>query len=82
MICRSNWSISVGIESSSMRSREAASSIKIDRFVRQKAVGDVAMRQRGRGDERGILNAHAVMHFVAFLQSAQDGDGRFDGRLR
>jgi hypothetical protein len=27
-ICRSNWSISVGMESSSMRRREAASSIR------------------------------------------------------
>jgi len=39
------------------------------------------MRQRGRRHQRGILDAHAVMNFVAFLQSAQNRNGRLDGRL-
>ena len=54
---------------------------EIDRLVRQKAVADVAMRKRGRGDQRGVLDAHAVVHFVALLQPAQDGDGVLDARL-
>ena len=54
---------------------------EVNRLVRQKPVGDVAMRQRRRRDERGILDAHAVMHFVALLQSAQNRDGRLDRRL-
>ncbi len=69
------------MESSSIRSRDADFVHQIDRFVGQKTVGDVAMRKRGRRHERRILNAHAVMHFVAFLQSAQDRDGRLDARL-
>ena len=54
---------------------------QVDRFVRQEAVGDVAMRKRRRGKDRRILNAHAVMHFVAFFQAAQNRDGVFDGGL-
>ena len=64
-----------------MRSEAAASSIKVDGFVGQEAVGDVAMGKRGRGDNGRVLDAHAVMQFVAILQAAQDGDGVFDRRL-
>ena len=39
------------------------------------------MRKHGRRDQGGILNAHAVMHFVAFLQSTQNGDRVFDARF-
>ena len=39
------------------------------------------MRQRRRRDERRVLDAHAVMHFVALLQPAQNRDGRLHGRL-
>ncbi len=39
-----------------MRRREAASSIKVDRLVGQETVGDVAMRQRGRGYQRAVLD--------------------------
>ena len=42
---------------------------------------DVAVRKRGRGDERGVLDAHAVMHFVTLLQPAQDGDRGLDRRF-
>jgi len=54
---------------------------EIDRFVRQEAVADVAVAQNGGGDEGGILDAHAVVDFVAFLESAKDGDGVLDTRL-
>ncbi len=37
------------------------------------------MRQRGRGDDGRVGDVDAVMHFVAFLQAAQDGDGVFHG---
>ncbi len=33
------------------------------------------MRQRRRGDERGVLDAHAVMDLVALLEAAQNADG-------
>jgi len=54
---------------------------EVDCLVGQESVGDVAVRQRGRGDDRGVLNLHAVMHFVAFLETAQNGDRVFDSRL-
>ena len=55
---------------------------QVDRLVGQEAVGDVAVRQLGRGDERRVLDLHAlVMRFVARLEPAQDGDRVFDVRL-
>ena len=54
---------------------------KVDRLVGQEPVGDVTMRQRRRGDERGIGNAHAVMRLVLVLEPAQDRDRVLDGGL-
>jgi hypothetical protein len=54
---------------------------QIHRLVRQKAVGDVAMGKGGGGDQGGVLNADAVMDFVAFLEAAQNGDGFLDARF-
>ena len=54
---------------------------QIDGFVRQETVGDVAMRQHGRGNQRGILDAHAMVHFVALAQPAQDRNRILDARL-
>ena len=48
---------------------------QVDGLVGQEAVGDVAVGQRGRGDERLVLDLHAVEHLVALLEPAQDGDG-------
>ena len=39
------------------------------------------MREHGGGNDGGILDAHAVMDFVAILQAAQNGNGVLDGRL-
>ena len=38
---------------------------QIDRLVGQEAVGDVALRQFGRGDDRRVGDVDAVVHFVA-----------------
>ena len=54
---------------------------QIDRLVGQEAVGDVAMRQGRRRDDRRIGDAHAVMLLVFVLQAAQDRDGILDRRL-
>ncbi len=54
---------------------------EVDRLVRQEPVGDVAMREHGRGDERRVLELHAVMNLVALAQAAQDRDRVLDGRL-
>ena len=45
---------------------------QVDGLVGQEAVGDVAVRQLGGRDQRGVLDLHAVMGFVARLQPAQN----------
>src|SRR5262249_5866817 len=54
---------------------------QVDRLVGEEAVRDVAVRQRGRRDERAVLDAHAVVQLVALLQPAQDRDRVLDRRL-
>ena len=54
---------------------------QVDRLVGQEAVGDVAVRQHRRRHQRGVLDAHAVVHLVALAQPAQDRDGVLDRRL-
>ena len=51
---------------------------QVDGLVGQKAVGDVAVRERGRGHDGRVLDAHVVVRLVALFQPAQDGDGVFD----
>ena len=50
---------------------------QINRFVGQEAVGDVAVAQLCGGNDGGVGNVDAVVDFVAFLQTAQDGNGVF-----
>ena len=54
---------------------------QVDRLVREEAVGDVAVRQRRRRDQRAVGDAHAVMRLVFVLQPAQDRDRILDARL-
>ena len=54
---------------------------EVDGLVGQEPVGDVAVRQDGRGDQRRVLDADAVVHLVALLEPPQDGDGVFHRRL-
>ena len=54
---------------------------QVDRLVGQEPVGHVAVRQRGRRDQRGVLDPHAVVDLVALLEPAQDRDGVVDARL-
>ena len=54
---------------------------EIDGLVRQKSIGDVPVRQHGRGHERRILELHAVVDLVPLPEAAQDADGVLDGRL-
>ncbi len=54
---------------------------QIDRLVRQEAVGDVAVGELGRGDDRRVGDLDAVVQLVFLLQAAQDGDGRLDARF-
>ena len=50
---------------------------QVDGFVRQKAVGDVTMRQLGSGDDGRVSDVDAVVQLIALLQATQDGDGAF-----
>lgn len=54
---------------------------EVDGLVGQEPVGDVAVAEGGRGDQRGVLDLHAVEDLQAFAQSAQDGDGVLHARL-
>ena len=54
---------------------------QVDRLVGQKAVRDVAIREGRRGDQRIVGDPHPVVALVPFLQSAENRDGVFDGRL-
>jgi hypothetical protein len=54
---------------------------QVDGLVGQEAVGDVAVAERGRGNDGAVGDAHAVMHFVALLEPAQDADRVLDTRL-
>ena len=54
---------------------------EVDGLVGQEAAGEVAVGEHRRRHERGVLDAHAVVHLVALLEAAQDGDGVLDRRL-
>ena len=47
---------------------------QVDRLVGQEAVGDVAVGERGGGDDRTVGDRHLVVDLVALLQPAQDRD--------
>ena len=55
---------------------------QIDRLVREVASWDVAPREPDGGDERLVLDAHAVVLLVRRLEPAEDGEGGVLARLR
>ena len=54
---------------------------EVDRLVRQEALGDVAVGQRGRRDQRRVRDPDAVVDLVPLAQAAQDRDRLLDRRL-
>ena len=54
---------------------------EVDGLVGEEPVADVAVREDGGGDERGVLDADAVVDLVLFAEAAQDGDGVLDAGL-
>ena len=54
---------------------------EVDGLVGQLAARDVAVAERGRGDERGIRDRHLVVRLVPLLEPAEDRDGVLDRRL-
>ena len=63
--------------------RDAAGGLvdEVDRLVGEEAVGDVAVAQRRRRDQRGVGDRDAVMGLVALLEAAQDRDRALEARL-
>ncbi len=53
---------------------------EVDGLVRQEPPRHIAVREDRRGDECRVLDADPVVHLVALLQAAQDGDGVLDRR--
>src|SRR5580700_2406649 len=51
---------------------------EVDGLVGEEAVGDVAMRERGGGDDGRVADADFVVRLVAFLEAAENGDGVLD----
>src|SRR5258708_4951140 len=54
---------------------------QVDGLVRQEAVGDVTVRKGCGRKNGGVFDAHAMVHLITLLQSAQDRDGIFDRGL-
>ena len=54
---------------------------QVDGLVGQEAVRDVTVGKHRGGNNGRILDAYAVVNFVALLQAAQNGDGIFHRRL-
>ena len=54
---------------------------QVDRLVGQEPVGDVAVGERRRRDDRPIRDPHAVVQLVLFLETPEDGDRVLHRRL-
>ena len=48
---------------------------QVDGLVGQEPVGDIPVGEGGGGDDGPVGDLHAVVHLVALLQAAEDGDG-------
>ena len=48
---------------------------KVDCLIRQEAVRNIAVGKRSRSDECVVVDLHAVVYLIAFLQAAQNGNG-------
>ena len=55
---------------------------QVNGLIGQKTVGDIAVGKGGGGNQRRVLDLYAVVHLVALLQAAQDGNGILHRRLR
>ena len=54
---------------------------EVDGGIRQAAIGDVAIREAGRGHDGAIGNRHPVVELVALLQPPQDQGALLQARL-
>src|SRR5581483_570051 len=54
---------------------------EVDGLVGEMAIGDVAVREVGRGDDRLVGDRHAVMGLIAVADALEDVDGVSNGGL-
>ena len=54
---------------------------EVDRLIRQKAVGDVAVGKARRRDDRVVADGHFMVRLVLVAQTAQNFDGFLHARL-
>ena len=54
---------------------------EVDGLIRQKAIRDIPIREHRGSYDGGVFDPHAVMHFVALFQAAQNGDRIFHCRF-
>ena len=54
---------------------------KVDRLIGQETVRNIAVRKRCRGNERIVVDFYAMVHLIALLKAAQDGDRILHRRL-
>ena len=54
---------------------------EVDGLIGEEAVGDIAVRERRSGDDRGVRDLHAVEHLVSRFQTTQNGNRVFHARL-
>ena len=78
---RCSSSISVGLESISMRRRDADSSIRSIALSGRNRRGDVPIGQGRRSDQRGVGDPDPVVRLVALLEPPQDTDRVLHARL-
>ena len=55
---------------------------EVNRLVGQETVGDVAVAQRRRSNQRRVSNPHAVVQLILLFDPAEDRDGVLHRRLR
>ena len=50
---------------------------KVDSFVRQLTIGNIAVRQRSCRNNRRVSDLHMVVQLITFFQATQNRDGVF-----
>ncbi len=78
---RSSSSISSGFEFDDHAQPRGRFVHQVDRLVRQEAIGDVAVGQGRRRDDRRVGDPHPVMQLIFLFDAAQNRDRVLDRRL-
>jgi hypothetical protein len=54
---------------------------QVNGFIRQEAVGDVALGENRGSNNRRIFDSYSVVDFITLFQATKNRDGVFDRRL-